>query len=340
MTRASELPAAGGGESDERQMLRDSVRSLVAKFGVSPADTADTAGTAGSVDDALWNRIHQQIGGAAVSIAEEYGGAGGTIGDMAVVLEELGAALVASPMLGTAVTATALTRNADDAGRARLLPRIAEDGCTASVVFDPTAVVDAVGAGILLGVEDGRLVEYDLSTVTVHRLDTMDPTRAIGSVDLAGASRTDIGDAGDTVEVALLLAAAEQIGAAKRCLSKTITYTGERVQFGRPVGSFQALKHRMADLHVAVEAARALVLDAAASFDDGHCDVGAVAAASISASEALTSVAGEAVQMHGGIGVTWEHDISWYFKRAHSSRYLFGSPQDRMARLRSAALPV
>ena len=127
-----------------------------------------------------------------------------------------------------------------------------------------------------------------------------------------------------------ILLAAEQIGAASRCLDLTVEYTKQRVQFGRPIGSFQALKHRMADLYVAVESARAVVGDAIAAPGPASA-----ALARLSASEAFTAVAGEAIQMHGGIAITWEHDIQLYFKRAYSSTELLGSPADQLRRLES-----
>jgi alkylation response protein AidB-like acyl-CoA dehydrogenase len=317
-------------------MLRASVRALVGKHAMSPAAWVDSKGDA-VYDTALWTRLVEQIGGAAVAVPEEFGGAGGRIDDTVIMLEELGGALAPTPMLGTAIAAAAVDLCGDDPSRARLLPRFAE-GATGTVVVDSAAVVDLADADIVLGAVDGRLVEYDPASLSILPLESLDPSRSLGAIELSGADGVDLGPAGEVLNIACLLAAAEQVGAAKRCLERTIEYTLARVQFGRAIGSFQALKHRMADLHVEVEAARALVHDASSSFRGTGCDAGAVAAASVAACEALTAVAGEAVQMHGGIGVTWEHDVSWYFKRAHGSRYLFGTPRDRMSRLVSVAL--
>ncbi|MGH3559880.1 MAG: acyl-CoA dehydrogenase family protein, partial [Mycobacterium sp.] len=109
-----------------------------------------------------------------------------------------------------------------------------------------------------------------------------------------------------------------------------VDYTKERVQFGRPIGSFQALKHRMADLYVAVQAARAVVNDAVADPSPT-----AAALARIAASEALNTVAAESIQLHGGIAITWEHDMHLYFKRAHGSSQLLGPPREHLRRLES-----
>ena len=316
-------------ESDERAMLRKSVRALILRHS-DPLAVRAALKTNTGYDESLWHRIHSSIGGVAVMIDEEYGGGGGSVGDVVVVLDELGAGLVPSPMLGTTVAAAALAANASADARARLLPLFADGPATAALVVDPAVVVDAAGGDLLLGVVDGRLVEY--TDAVVGKAVSMDPTRSLASVDVTAAGATDLGPAGNAVDLALLFLAAEQVGAARRCLELTVEYTSARVQFGRPVGSFQALKHRMADMYSDVEVARALVTDAADSLDSA-----AIAAASVFATTAFSSVAAEAVQMHGGIGVTWEHDISLYFKRAHGSRYLFASPQERMDKLSAAS---
>ena len=132
---------------------------------------------------------------------------------------------------------------------------------------------------------------------------------------------------------AAMLMAAEQVGAAARCLQLTVDYTKQRVQFGRPIGSFQALKHRMADLYVCVQSARAVLAEAIA-------DPGATTAAlaRLAATETFCAVAGEAIQMHGGIAITWEHDIQLYFKRAHTSAQLLDPPAQALRHLESQVL--
>jgi alkylation response protein AidB-like acyl-CoA dehydrogenase len=131
-------------------------------------------------------------------------------------------------------------------------------------------------------------------------------------------------------DIAAVLLAAEQVGAAARCLDLTVEYTKQRVQFARPIGSFQALKHRMADLYVAVQSARAVVDEAVANLTPVTADL-----ARLAAGEAFCTVAGEAIQLHGGIAITWEHDMHLYFKRAHSSAQLLGPPRERLRRLES-----
>ena len=159
----------------------------------------------------------------------------------------------------------------------------------------------------------------------------MDPTRRLARV--TPQDTAPLGTDPGIADTAAILLAAEQIGAAERCLELTVDYTKQRVQFGRPIGSFQALKHRMADLYVAVSAARAVVDDAVAEPTSTTA-----ALARVAATEAFDAVAAEAIQMHGGIAITWEHDIQLYFKRAHGSGQLLGPTRDYLRRLEPEVL--
>jgi alkylation response protein AidB-like acyl-CoA dehydrogenase len=156
----------------------------------------------------------------------------------------------------------------------------------------------------------------------------MDPTRRLARV--IAQSTAPLGSNPGVADAAAILVAAEQVGAASRCLDLTVAYTKERQQFGRPIGSFQALKHRMADLYVAVHAARAVVNDAA----DAPSPTSA-ALARLAATEAFNTVAAEGIQLHGGIAITWEHDMQLYFKRAHGSSHLLGPAAEHLRRLES-----
>jgi alkylation response protein AidB-like acyl-CoA dehydrogenase len=143
----------------------------------------------------------------------------------------------------------------------------------------------------------------------------------------------EIGADPGIADIAAILLAAEQIGAAERCLELTVEYAKSRVQFGRPIGSFQALKHRMADLYVVIAAGRAVVADACVDPTPSNA-----ATARLAATEALSIVAAEGIQLHGGIAITWEHDMHLYFKRAHGSAQLLDSPQELLRRLQSEVL--
>jgi alkylation response protein AidB-like acyl-CoA dehydrogenase len=160
----------------------------------------------------------------------------------------------------------------------------------------------------------------------------MDVTRRLASVRLSDAPARRLGPAdaaaalAGAVDEAVVALAGEQVGAAAAAFEMTVEYAKVRHQFGRPIGSFQALKHRMADLHVLLEAARSAAYAAAA---------GAVlpSVAKAYCSEAFHTIAAETIQLHGGIAITWEHDAHLYFKRAHASAQLFGAPAAHLARL-------
>lgn len=312
--------------TDERQLLRETVAALVDKHACSEAVRAAMASERG-YDPALWALLCEQVGAAALVVPEDLGGAGGELADAAVVLEELGKALAPTPLLGTTLAELALL--AADEPDTDALEELAAGEKIGAVVFDPDYVVNGDIADVVI-VADGtrlsRVTEFTAQPVT-----TMDPTRRLGRIE-ARAS-VDIGADPGLADTAALLLAAEQIGAATRCLELTVAYTKERVQFGRPIGSFQALKHRMADLYVAVQSARAVVDEAIANPSPTSA-----ALARFSATEAFNKVAAEAVQMHGGIAITWEHDIQLYFKRAHGSAQLLGPAREYLRRLEAEVL--
>ncbi len=312
--------------SEERELLRRTVAALVDRH-ATPEAVRSAMDSERGYDEALWTMLCEQVGTAALLVPEESGGAGGELGDAAVVLEELGRALVPSPLWGTMLAEVALL--AADEPDTEALERLAAGESVGAVVFDADCVVHGDAADVVVAVENGRLVRWtDVSAVALAPLD---PTRRLAR--LTPGATSVIGVDPGLAHTAAILLAAEQIGAAARCLDLTVEYTKQRVQFGRPIGSFQALKHRMADLYVAVQAARAVVGDAIAA-------PGPVTArlARLAATEAFCTVAGEAVQLHGGIAITWEHDIQLYFKRAHSSAALLDPPAQALRQLEAELL--
>ena len=309
--------------SDERQLLRETVAALVAKH-ASPAAVREAMESERGYDESLWRLLCEQVGAAALVVPEEFGGAGGTLGDAAVVLEELGKGLVPSPLLGSTLAELALL--AADEPDAEALGSLAEGAAIGAVVFDRDYVINGDIADVVIAAGDGKLdrwTEFSAEPVT-----PMDPTRRLAR--LTPQNTASLGADPGLADAAAILLAAEQVGAATRCLELTVDYTKERQQFGRAIGSFQALKHRMADLYVAVQAAHAVVNDAA----DAPSATSA-ALARVAASEAFSTVAAEGIQLHGGIAITWEHDMQLYFKRAHGSSQLLGPPRDHLRRLES-----
>ena len=341
-------------ETEEAVALRDAVRSLLTRRSGPEAVRAAMESPLG-YDDKLWSTLCEQIGVAALAIPECYGGAGAGLAEVCVVLAELGRTLTPAPMLGSAVLCgSALLGSGNEDACQRLLPGIAAgttlaalawsdvDGsalaCTASDTgLDGRAhyVLDGDIADVLLAVArtpDGvGLFEVPLDGVRRSRVTTLDPTRRLAVVEFSGTPARRLDTTGFNEErlrdTATIAVAAEQVGASARALELTVEYTKQRRQFGRPIGGFQALKHRMADVHVHVEAARSALY---AALVDG--DAEAVTTAKVVCSEAFSHAAAEMIQLHGGIAITWEHDAHLYFKRAHGSALLFGDPAGALDR--------
>ncbi|MFI6095897.1 acyl-CoA dehydrogenase family protein [Lentzea sp. NPDC051213] len=315
----------------EQLALRDAVRSLLEKH----SDVRAAIETPDGYDKDLWARLCD-IG--VLPVPEEYGGSGASLAETHIALEELGRTLTPAPLLSSTLATQALLATGNAEACQRLLPRIAA-GAVATVVWpwdsaertlDGTFryVLDGDLAEILLVVADSSLYEVDPHQpgVTREHTPTMDLTRRLATIRLDGASGIRLGSSSSQLrDIACAALAAEQVGAAARALELTVEYTKTRVQFGRPIGSFQALKHRMADLHVLVETAR--------SAAQAVTDEVSAAVAKVYCSEAFFKVAAEMVQLHGGIAITWEHDAHLYLKRAHGSAQLFGSPQEHITRL-------
>jgi alkylation response protein AidB-like acyl-CoA dehydrogenase len=314
--------------SEEREMLRETVAALVTKH-ANPAAVRAALESDLGYDESLWQLLCKQVGAAALVVPEELGGAGGGLADAATVLQELGRALVPSPLLGTTLAELALLAAPEP--DAETLEALAAGSSIGALVLDADYVVNGDLADVVVAAADGRLHRW--TRFSTQPIATMDPTRRLARVQAEDTAvlGTDPGLA----DMAAILLAAEQIGAAERCLELTVEYAKSRVQFGRPIGSFQALKHRMADLYVKVAAARAVVNDACNQPTPTNAAI-----ARLAASEALSSVAAEGIQLHGGIAITWEHDMHLYFKRAHGSSRLLGSPGELLRRLECEVLPA
>jgi alkylation response protein AidB-like acyl-CoA dehydrogenase len=315
--------------TEERELLRETVAALVTKH-ASPAAVRTAIESERGYDESLWQLLCEQVGAAALVIPEELGGAGGELADAATVLQELARALVPSPLLGTTLAELALLAAPEP--DTETLAALAEGASIGALVLDADYVVNGDIADVVVGAADGQLSRW--TRFSAQPVATMDLTRRLARVEPeAGSEITVLGPDPGLAATAAILLAAEQIGAAERCLALTVEYAKSRVQFGRPIGSFQALKHRMADLYVAVSAARAVVTDAC----DDPTPTNA-ATARLAASEALCNVASEGIQLHGGIAITWEHDMHLYFKRAHGSAHLLESPRELLRQLESEVL--
>lgn len=351
------------GLSDEQRELAATVRSLLARRADSAA-VRTAARSEEGFDPALWETLCEQIGAAALAVPEEYGGAGFTTFETGVVLEELGRSLTPSPLLASVVAAEALLAAGDAEACARLLPRIAA-GEVATLAWSGTAGMPAATEpvraeeGALTGAVDHVLFgaqatvllvaaagpggpvlhEVNPTQVEVTRTPAMDTTQQLARLSFDAVRAEPIGGDGPAAlarahRAGAVGVASLQLGCLQRALDMTVEHTGEREQFGRPIGSFQALKHRMADMLVQVEMSRSATWAASYAVASGAADADELTTAAASyCGDALMHVAGEAVQMHGGIAITWEHDAQMVLKRAHALNQLFGLPHEHRARL-------
>jgi alkylation response protein AidB-like acyl-CoA dehydrogenase len=324
------------GFSEEQAELAATVRSLLTKRADPRAVRAATLSEPG-YDTALWETLVEQIGASALAIPEEHGGAGFSLFEALVVLEEVGRSLAPSPLLASVLTAEALLAGGDPDAQARLLPRLAA-GEVAAVV-DADAGIPALDAGdatVLLAAVGDDLLEVDPASARRTRVESMDQTLRLAEVDLTGAATTVVGRAGPARErvtlVGTVAATALQAGLMARALEMTVAYSKQRVQFGRPIGSFQALKHRMADMLVLLEMSRSASWAASYAVSVGSEDAVRLAhVAGSYCSDALDHVAGETIQLHGGIAITWEHDAHLVLKRAHALGRMFGQAHEHRA---------
>jgi alkylation response protein AidB-like acyl-CoA dehydrogenase len=320
--------------SEEQQELASTVRSLLGKRADPAAVRAAMVSETG-YDETLWQTLCEQIGAAALGIPEDYDGAGFSLFEAMIVLEEVGRSLAPSPLLSSLVTAEALLAGGDEDAKRRLLPRIAM-GEVAAIVLDDGPVLDGGRATVLLAVTRDGLVEVDPESAKRTWAESMDQTVRLAHVDLAGARTTSAGDGAAAGARARLVGAAGcaalQAGLAARALEMTVDYSKQRVQFGRAIGSFQALKHRMADMLVLLEMSRSASWAASYAVSSGADNAERLTHVAKSyCSDALDRIAGETVQLHGGIAITWEHDAHLVFKRAHALGQLFGQAHEHRA---------
>ncbi len=360
--------------TDEQQQLRNAVR----KFCTDNYDEQTVRSLMESdppFDARQWGRLGAELGVLGMSVPEVDGGAGGTLVDQAVAVEELGAALACGPLFGTVYLAIpALVAASPSDTRSALLGDLIEGARTAAVAvadragaFDAAAltvtatpadggyaltgvadrVVDAGAADTLLvaavAADGVVLLAVDTSAPGVRRtpLVTLDLTRPQATVEFTDAPAQLIAGPDEAervithaLQVGSALLAAEQVGAAQHLLDLSVDYAKTRWQFGRPIGSFQAVKHRLADMLVDVEHARSAAYHAVWALTDGTDDPAVAASiAQATASAALTRVAKDTVQVLGGIGFTWEHQAHLYFKRANTDAALLGSAEQHRARI-------
>jgi len=327
-----------------------------------------------------WQKLNRELGLTAIHIPEAYGGQGFGYGELGMVLEEMGRALVCAPFFSTAVLATSAILNAGSEEQKRaLLPPMADGTTTATLAFseehgstsaaDVTMTATPSGAtwrldGIKSFVLDGHtadlivvlarrpgtrgeeglsffVVAGDASGLKRRRLKTMDETRKLARLQFESVEAKLLGEAekasapfARTMQQVLICLANEMVGGADRLREDALAYVKMRMQFGRSIASFQTTKNKAADMLVDVELAKSAAYYAAAALDEGDDELPALASlAKASAAEACLQTAIHAIQMHGGIGFTWDNDTHLWFKRAKSSEILFGDANEHREKM-------
>ncbi len=317
--------------SDDQHEIKRTARDLLASRSAFAAVRA--AAESGEPDPALWRELCE-LGWPGIAIAEEHGGQGLGLVELGVLLEELGYAVAVTPMLGSVLAALAIEHGGDDAQRERWLPGLADGSVRGALGPADGLVPDAPGADVLVLLDaDGGAQVVAAADARVEPVATIDPTRAYGRVETSAAVPLG-GDAAAGIDRAAIAVSAELVGVSQRALDMTLAYVKERKQFDVPVGAFQAVSHRCAQMLLGVESARSATYFAAWTAD---ADVDRLAEgaslAKAAASEAGRDVTASAIQAHGGIGFTWEADVHWLFKRAQLDAALLGGAGTHRARL-------
>ena len=351
----------------EQRELQSVARGFFAERSDEAAVRAQMAAPS-EYDATTWTLLNEQLGVQGMIVPEKYGGSGFGHVDLGVVLEEAGRALYGGPLLSTALAADAVLASGDEA--ADLLPRIAQEGAVGTVAVlerargwgaAPAAraerdggrwrltgrkvhVLDAAAADVLLVTarygERIGLFAVAPEDVTITPVPTLDQTRRQAHIAFDAAPARLLGDGAGArlLATAAIHLAVEQVGGAARALEMAVEYSRTRHQYGRPIGSFQAIKHLCADVATAVESARSAAYAGLHALDVDAPDLALTAsAAKVFCAETYTAAAAVCVQVHGAIAITWEHPAHLHLKRAKAGELLFGSPS-RHRELLAAAL--
>jgi alkylation response protein AidB-like acyl-CoA dehydrogenase len=312
---------------DQRDIQRTARELLGSRAG---AERVREHAEAGRTDTALWQELGE-LGWPGIAVGEEHGGQGLGAVELAILCEELGRTVAPVPFLPTVLAAALIEHAGSDEQRERWLPGLASGELTGAAGDTPELVHGGAGAAVIVIVDgDGaRLVEGAKAEPAA----SIDPTRPAARVP-ESAGEPLPGDVAAAADRALVAVAAELVGVCERALEMTVAYVKERKQFGTPVGAYQAVSHRCAQMLLDTEGARAAVSFAAWAADaDPERLPEAAAMAKAAASDAGRDVTAAAIQLHGGIGFTWEADVHWLFKRAQLDAALLGGASQQRARL-------
>jgi len=312
----------------EQRALRDVARDLFAKQS-SPSLIRQR--WKGERDEKLWRAL-ADVGLLGITIPEQFGGAGGDETDAVLVLEEAGRAALPEPFAETLLASRMIQLHGDQVLSESWLPRIATGEAVATIALETDPFVAYAAEAdliVLIDTSGARLLTRD--DVKAKPVRSQDPSRPLYSIEAKRGERLNLTTPAARAAAAI---AAVQLGVAKKLLEMTVDYVRERKQFGKPVGSFQAVKHKLARVHIAIEDARPAAWYAAYALAHDLPDAAkAASVAKVAASRAEALANAEALQCHAGIGFTWEHDLHIWLKRGLALQPAFGTPAEHRAML-------
>ena len=323
--------------TDDQQEIKRTARALLTTR--STWEKVRTNAEAGRYDDALWSEL-SELGWPGIAVPEEHGGQGLGIVELCALLEELGYACATVPFLGSVLAGLAIEHAGSGDQQSTWLPRLAggEARGALGVLRDGTAelVPDAAGADVVVLLDEAAGSATLVEGSAIEAVDAIDGTRRYGRVRAGGEPLE--GDVAAARDRALVATSAELVGVAQRALDMTVEYVKERKQFGVAVGTFQAVQHKAAQMLLDAEGGRSATYFAAWAADADPTQLpGAAAIAKAWTSDAGRSATGAAIQLHGGIGFTWEADVHWLFKRAQLDAAFLGGGSTHRARIAAIA---
>jgi len=322
--------------TDEQLMIAETARG----FFVDNATSQRTrkAMASDGFDRETWQSFCQDLGFSGLLIADEFGGANLGMVEFANIAEAAGTQVAAVPLLGQTMVGQAISAGGTPEQKSQWLPKLANSEIVAAAGGSAdlkangnklSGKISLIPHGnvaelfILSNGSNAWIVERSANSLSVETPTTMDQTRPLATLVLDGVHGEPLEDSDAAIQAGKtagwICLAAEALGGAQACLDRTVAYSKERVQFGRAIGSFQAYKHRAADMMIEIEQSRSAVYWAACAVDEGSDDADlALHAAKAFCADTFFKCAGDMIQLHGGIGFTWEHDAHLFFKRARS----------------------
>lgn len=318
--------------TEDQHEIKRTAKDLLASR--APLDSHRETAEKGIYDLALWSEL-SELGWPGVAIPEQFGGGGLGYVELAGLIEEAGYALLNSPLLSSSMCAAAICEAGSADQKERWLGSLARGEATGAFGVEDEIVADAEEADVLVLVDTKSGAGRLFSGGEFASLKTIDPGRRYSRPSPGNDAGNKMpGHIGSALDIAAVLVSAELVGICRRALDMTVEYAKERRQFGRPVGSFQAVQHRCASMLLLTEGARATTYFAAWAADADRTRLQEAASLAKSASSrAGVEVTGSAIQAHGGIGFTWEADLHWFYKRAQMGSAFLGGSSSHNKRL-------